>query len=85
MTFNPIAANAAVSPPPASLPEAAATTGVFLQLLIAQMRSQNPLEPQKGTEFISQLAQFNTLEQLMAIRAELIALRQAVKPPLNPK
>jgi flagellar basal-body rod modification protein FlgD len=54
-------------------------TDTFLQLLVAQLRTQNPLEPQKGTEFITQLAQFNTLEQLIAIRAELSALRQEVE------
>ena len=53
------------------------TTDTFLQLLVAQMRTQNPLEPQKGTEFVAQLAQFNTLEQLMAIRADLDAMRGA--------
>jgi len=55
-------------------------TNLFLQILVAQMRTQNPLEPQKGTEFVTQLAQFNTLEQLIAIRAELKALREAITP-----
>ena len=31
----------------------------FLQLIIAQMRNQNPLEPQKNTEFIAQIAQLD--------------------------
>jgi len=53
---------------------------VFLKLLVAQMRTQNPLEPQKGTEFVSQLAQLNTVEQLVAIRAELAAMRQQAAP-----
>jgi len=53
------------------------TTNTFLRILVAQLQTQNPLEPQNGTEFITQLAQFNTLEQLMAIRAELQAIRQA--------
>ena len=34
----------------------------FLKLMIAQMRNQNPMEPQKDTEFIAQLAQFSQLE-----------------------
>jgi flagellar basal-body rod modification protein FlgD len=34
----------------------------FLQLLVTQMRNQNPLEPMKDAEFIAQLAQFSTLE-----------------------
>jgi len=36
----------------------------FLNLLIMQMRNQDPLEPIKGTEFAAQLAQFSSLEQL---------------------
>ncbi len=60
-----------------SSPAAQAGTDTFLQLLVAELRTQNPLDPQKGTEFVSQLAQFNTLEQLIAIRAEL----QPASPP----
>ncbi len=33
----------------------------FLQLLVAQMKSQNPLSPTSNTEFLGQLAQFSTL------------------------
>ena len=36
----------------------------FLQLLAAQMQYQNPLEPVKDHEFVAQLAQFSSLEQL---------------------
>jgi flagellar basal-body rod modification protein FlgD len=36
----------------------------FLKLLITQMRHQDPLEPVKDTEYIAQLAQFNSLEQM---------------------
>lgn len=36
----------------------------FLQLLVTQMRYQDPLEPAKDTEYIAQLAQFNALEQM---------------------
>lgn len=36
----------------------------FLKLLIVQMQNQDPLEPQSDTEFIAQLAQFSTLEQM---------------------
>ncbi|MCL6414442.1 flagellar hook assembly protein FlgD [Aestuariirhabdus sp. Z084] len=34
----------------------------FLELLVAQMNNQNPLEPQENGEFIAQLAQFSTVE-----------------------
>jgi len=35
-----------------------------LQLLVCQMKNQDPLEPEKDTQFIAQLAQFSALEQM---------------------
>ena len=34
----------------------------FLELMIAQLTNQNPLEPKENGEFIAQLAQFSTVE-----------------------
>jgi len=34
----------------------------FLQLLVAQLNNQNPLEPQENGEFVAQLAQLSTVE-----------------------
>lgn len=39
-------------------------TDSFLQLLVAELQNQDPLDPQSSTEFISQLAQLSTVEQL---------------------
>jgi flagellar basal-body rod modification protein FlgD len=35
----------------------------FLNLMVTQLRNQNPLEPMDNTQFISQMAQFSALEQ----------------------
>src|SRR2546422_10359101 len=43
----------------------------FLELLVAQLKGQNPLDPKDGTEFVSQLAQFSSLEELINIRTTL--------------
>jgi len=50
----------------------------FLRLLTAQLQHQDPLAPMDDTEFISQLAQFTSLEQAMETNARLeaIALQQ---------
>ncbi len=39
----------------------------FLQLLIAQLQNQDPLEPMSNSEFVAQLAQFSSVEQLVAV------------------
>lgn len=39
----------------------------FLELLVAQIENQNPLEPLDGTEWATQLAQFANLEQMTQI------------------
>jgi len=40
----------------------------FLRLLVAQLRTQNPLRPYEGQEFAVQLAIFSQVEQLVAMR-----------------
>ena len=39
----------------------------FLQLLVAQMRFQNPMEPADGTQMLQQTAQFTQVETLQAM------------------
>ena len=41
----------------------------FLQLLVAQMKYQDPLNPTSDTQYIAQLAQFSQLEQLQNLSA----------------
>ncbi|MFC7061207.1 flagellar hook assembly protein FlgD [Halobacillus seohaensis] len=36
----------------------------FLKILMAQLQNQNPLDPMKDKEFVSQMAQFSSLEQM---------------------
>jgi len=51
----------------------------FMQLLINQMANQDPLEPMDNSEFVSQLAQFSSLEQMQNIASavQMQALSQA--------
>jgi flagellar basal-body rod modification protein FlgD len=43
----------------------------FLRLLVAQLKGQNPLDPMDGTQFVTQLAQFSSVEDLINIRTLL--------------
>lgn len=43
----------------------------FLNLLVAQLNNQNPLEPQGNGEFIAQLAQFSTVEGVEKLNSSM--------------
>lgn len=47
----------------------------FLQLLVAQMKYQDPLEPTSNTEYISQYATFSELEQMQNMSASMDLFR----------
>src|SRR5687768_16735225 len=47
----------------------------FIKILVAQLTSQDPLNPQKDTEFIGQMAQFSALESTKSMQAEIQGLR----------
>jgi flagellar basal-body rod modification protein FlgD len=49
----------------------------FLQLLVAQLKEQDPLNPMDGSQFVTQLAQFSSLEQLVSIRTDLDSMSKA--------
>lgn len=57
----------------ASATRAGAALGqdAFLTLLMTQLRYQDPTAPQADGEFLAQLAQFSTLEQLQTMNAKL--------------
>ena len=39
----------------------------FLKMLVAQLKNQDPLNPMDGKDMAAQLAQFSTVEQLIAM------------------
>src|SRR5213080_3861553 len=75
---------------PAAKPKAAAAgdplanKDTFLKLLVAQIRNQDPMNPQDGLQFVSQLAQFSELEQIIGIHQQLQGLRQDLTKPQDP-
>ena len=77
---NPLASTSSVVPAPttASSPATDPTVNkqTFLQLLVAQIKNQNPLNPTDGTQFLSQLAQFSELEQMINVNTNLQSIKQ---------
>lgn len=52
------------------------TESMFLQLLVAQLKNQDPTTPQDPTAFVSELAQFSALEQDVTIATNTTTMAQ---------
>jgi flagellar basal-body rod modification protein FlgD len=73
-------AGSAVTAPAGAAPFSAATKSGkdnFLQLLVAQLKAQDPLKPMEDREFVTQLAQFNALEEMQKMNTSFEALNAA--------
>ena len=55
----------------------------FLQLLVTQLAHQDPMQPQSDSEFIAQLAQFSSLEQLTQMQVTLQKIGTALGVPVE--
>jgi flagellar basal-body rod modification protein FlgD len=62
---------------PTGLASSAPSEQMFLQLLVAQIKNQDPTSPSDPTQFVTQLAQFSQLEQVIAIRQDADALNKS--------
>jgi flagellar basal-body rod modification protein FlgD len=71
--------NAATQTPKPAQNDPLTQKDTFLQLLVAQIRNQDPLKPTDGVEFLSQLAQFSSLEQSIQLKDEVASVRRAVE------
>ena len=50
--------------------------GEFINLLITQLQNQNPLEPVDQQQFLGQLAQFSTLEEMESLNTSFSQMLQ---------
>jgi len=80
-----------MSPVTSTLPSASSVAGVgaasnatasvvvdktmFMQLLVAQLKNQDPLNPSDSTQFVTQMAQFQQLEQSVNSGQDIAAIR----------
>ena len=55
------------------------TKDMFLQLLVAQIKNQDPMNPSDGAQFLAQLAQFQQLEQGINTGSDIAAIRAALE------
>ena len=51
----------------------------FLQLLVTQLKNQNPLDPQDNSEFVAQLAQFSSLEGITTLNSSVNNISSSFK------
>jgi flagellar basal-body rod modification protein FlgD len=56
-------------------PQQTLTQNNFLQLLVAQMQNQDPMNPQSDTQMASQMAQFTALQQSSDMSSSLSMLQ----------
>ncbi len=64
--------------------DALANESTFLKLLVTQLKNQDPSNPQDGTQFVAQLAQFSGLEQQLQMRQDLDSIKQTLQPSAAP-
>ena len=74
-SINPLASFGSYSPAQSLLPTKSLGQDDFLRLLVTQMTSQDPLNPQKDTDFIAQMASFTSLEQTKSMGADIAQVR----------
>jgi flagellar basal-body rod modification protein FlgD len=68
------------SPSPSSSLNSLTSENTFLQLLIAQIKNQDPLNPTDSIQFVGQLVQYSELEQLMGINQGVQTLTGTTTP-----
>ncbi len=49
----------------------------FMELLLAELRNQNPMEPMDSSQMVTQMAQMNSLQELQKITASLKDVNQS--------
>jgi flagellar basal-body rod modification protein FlgD len=62
------------TPAPGTAAAASMDYNAFLRLLVAEMKNQDPTQPNDATQYMAQLASFSNVEQAIKTNAKLDAL-----------
>jgi flagellar basal-body rod modification protein FlgD len=71
MTTNPVTAPNASDTLASTTKKDPLGRDAFMNLLVTQLQHQDPTQPQADGEFLAQLAQFSSLEQLQTMNQKL--------------
>ena len=71
----PLTSQSSEPPPAAALPQGAVDKNMFMKLLVAQLRNQDPMKPTDGMQFVAELAQFQQLEQTVNTGQDIASIR----------
>lgn len=88
LAINPLTSSAGTTATNSSAASASSALGgsapneqMFLQLLVAQIKNQDPTSPADPTQFVGELAQFSELEQVIGIKQDLDSIKVAGAAP----
>jgi flagellar basal-body rod modification protein FlgD len=73
-------ASSSVASSNTTLPQVQVSESEFLNLLVTQLKNQDPLNPADNQQFLAQLAQFSSLEQLMSINKTVSTIADSFQP-----
>jgi len=86
MTTDPVSGSSADTAVPPATTEKKDPLGrdAFLQLLVTQLEHQDPTQPMDDSQFLAQLAQFSSLEQLQSVNTKLDTIAGLVAQTQTP-
>lgn len=74
MSISNIASSTNLATAQATAAEQSMGKDAFMKLLVTQLKNQDPLAPADNSEYIAQLAQFSSLEQMQELNDNIVGL-----------
>jgi len=74
MDISGISSNDPITGAASNTPSSSLDKDAFLKLLVSQVKNQDPMQPQGSAEYVAQLAQFSSLEQMQNLNDNIVGL-----------